>query len=114
MDSNHRSAGYEPAGICWPTLPKRSRDLKTSKQDAENALYHRLREPTDEQLHSNLVQKAIKDATSALSSCEASWGNGDRISKPDFYDRDRAGYTMIYDKRAATYSRDEAAFSTEP
>ena len=70
---------------CWPDNPKQPNDLQTSKQDAETALYDRLRDDTDEQLHSNLVQKAIKDATSAISSCKTSWENGDRISKPDFY-----------------------------
>ena len=97
---------------CWPDTLKQPADLQTSKQDAEEALYDRLREDTNEQLHSNLVQKAIKDATSAISSCKTSWENGDRISKPDFYDRERAGYTMTYDKRAATYTRYEATFST--
>ncbi len=97
---------------CWPDTPKQPDDLQTSKQDAEDALYDRLREDTNEQLHSNLVQKAIKDATSAVSSCKTSWENGDRISKPDFYDREQSGYTMTYDKRAATYDRYEATFST--
>jgi len=97
---------------CWPDNPKQPSKLETSKQAAENALYDRLRDETDEQLNANLVQKAIKDATAAISSCKTSWENGDRISKPDFYDRDYAGYTMTYDKRAATYNRYEATFST--
>lgn len=99
---------------CWPNTPTQPHDLKTSKRDAENALYNRLRAATDEQLHANLVQKAIKDATAAVGSCKTSWENGGRISKPDFYDRDLPGYTMTYDKRAATYSRYEATFSTVP
>jgi IS605 OrfB family transposase len=102
----------ETVDHCWPANPKQPSDLKTSKQDAENALYSQLRDETDEQLNANLVQKAIKDATSAVSSCKTSWENGDRISKPDFYDRDMPGYTMTYDKRAATYNRYEASFST--
>jgi len=53
---------------CWPDTPKQPDDLQTNKQDAEDALYHRLRDDTNEQLHSNPVQKAIKDATSAISS----------------------------------------------
>ena len=97
---------------CWPDTPKQPADLQTSKQAAEDALYNRLRGDTNEQLNANLVQKAIKDATSAISSCKTNWENGDWISKPDFYDRDRAGYTMTYDKRGATYSRYEATFST--
>jgi len=60
----------ETVDYCWPDTPKQPADLQTSKQDAENALYDRLREETNEQLHSNLVQKAIKDATSAISSCQ--------------------------------------------
>jgi len=97
---------------CWADTPKQPGELQTSKQDAENALYEQLRDDTDEELHSNLVQKGIKDATSAISSCKSSWENGDRISKPNFYDRDAPGYTMTYDKRAGTYSRYEATFST--
>ena len=102
----------QTVNYCWPNTPKQPDDLQTSKQDAEDALYHQLRDDTDEELNANLVQKAIKDATSAVSSCKTSWENGDRISKPDFYDRDRSGYTITYDKRAATYSRYEATFST--
>jgi len=102
----------ETVDHCWPDNPKQPSDLETSKQAAEDALYDRLRDETDEKLNANLVQKAIKDATSAISSCKTSWENGDRISKPDFYDRDYAGYTMTYDKRAATYKRYEASFST--
>lgn len=97
---------------CWPDQPTQPTDLETSKQDAENALYDQLREDTGEALHSNLVQKAIKDATSAVGSCKTSWENGDRISKPNFHDRDLPGYTMTYDKRAATYNRYEATFAT--
>lgn len=102
----------ETVNYCWPDTPKHPSDLETSKHTAENALYDRLREATDETLHANLVQKAIKDATSAVESCQTSWENGDRVSKPNFYDRDQPGYTMTYDKRAATYGRYEATFST--
>ncbi len=102
----------EAVDHCWPETPKQPDDLQTSKQAAEDALYDRLRDDTNEHLHSNLVQKAIKDATSAISACKTSWENGDRTSKPDFDDRERAGYTMTYDNRAATYGRYEATFST--
>ena len=50
----------------WPDNPKRPGDLETSKQAVEDALYDELRTETDG-LHANLVQKAIKDATDALS-----------------------------------------------
>jgi hypothetical protein len=56
---------------CWDN-PKQPSDLVTSKSQAEDALYHDLRDETDEQLHSNLVQKAIKDVTSALSGLKKS------------------------------------------
>jgi hypothetical protein len=35
--------------------PKQPADLQTSKQDAEDELYDRLRNDTNEQLHPNLV-----------------------------------------------------------
>ena len=96
---------------CWPNQPKQPDDLTTSKGDAEDALYHDLREATDYNLNANLVQKAIKDAVGAVGSCKTSWKNGDRISKPAFEDHDDASYTMTYDKRAATYHRYKASFA---
>lgn len=68
---------------CWPAQPKQPDDLVTSKQEAEGALYNTLREETNG-LQANLVQKAIKDAVAAVSSCKTHWENGDRISKPSF------------------------------
>ncbi len=96
---------------CWPNQPKQPDDLTTSKGDAEDALYHDLREATDYTLNANLVQKAIKDAVGAVGSCKTSWKNGDRISKPVFEDHDDTSYTMTYDKRAATYHRYKASFA---
>ena len=96
---------------CWPDTPTHPDDLKTSKGDAEDALYDNLRDKTDNELHANLVQKAIKDAVSAVGSCKTSWENGDRISKPEFQNRADESYTMTYDKRAATYHRYKASFA---
>ncbi|MDB2246508.1 transposase [Halorubrum ezzemoulense] len=96
---------------CWPDAPTHPDDLKTGKGDAEDALYDDLRDKTDHELHSNLVQKAIKDAVSAVGSCKTSWENGDRISKPEFQDHADESYTMTYDKRAATYHRYKASFA---
>jgi exonuclease VII large subunit len=50
---------------CWDD-PKQPSDLVTSKTQAEEALYHELRDETDKQLHSNLVQKAIKNVTTVM------------------------------------------------
>ena len=95
---------------CWPDQPKQPDDLVTSKKEAEDALYSKLREETAG-LQANLVQKAIKDAVAAVSSCKTHWENGDRISKPSF-DFEDGTYSRTYDKRAATYSKHEASFAT--
>ncbi|GGL44860.1 transposase [Halarchaeum grantii] len=101
----------ETVDYCWPDRPKRPGDLSTSKGDAEAALYYPLREQTDD-LHSNLVQKAIKDAVSAVNSCQSNWTAGRRVSKPHFGDGREAEWTMHYDKRAATYSRYKVSLAT--
>lgn len=95
---------------CWPTQPKQPDDLITSKTEVEDALYEELREETCG-LHSNLVQKAIKDAVSAVSSCKTHWEEGDRISRPEFSVEDGT-YSRTYDRRAASYSKHEASFAT--
>jgi IS605 OrfB family transposase len=105
LHCQHRAVEY-----CWPTTPKRPSDLITDKGEVEEALYDELREETDG-LHSNLVQKAIKDAVSAVSSCQTHWENGDRISKPSF-DVENGTYARTYDKRAATYHRHEVSLAT--
>ena len=96
---------------CWPTTPKQPDDLITDKGDAESALYDQLREDTDG-LHANLVQKAIKDATSAVGAAKSNWESGDRVSKPDFADEDDPSWSMTYDKRAATYHRYKVSLAT--
>ena len=94
---------------CWNN-PKQPSDLVTSKSQAEDALYHDLRDETDEQLHSNLVQKAIKDVTSALSGLKEIWKNGNRISKPAWNIENE--WSMTYDTKAGSFSKYEATFST--
>jgi len=44
-----------------------------SKERAEDALYHDLRDETNEKLHSILVQKAIKDVTSTMLGLKELW-----------------------------------------
>jgi IS605 OrfB family transposase len=94
---------------CWNN-PKRPSDLVTSKSQAEKALYHELRDETDEQLHGNLVQKAIKDVTTVMDTLQTQWEKGERISKPEWnIERE---WSMTYDTKAGTFSKHEATFST--
>jgi len=95
---------------CWPDTPKKPSDIETSKRDVENALYDTLREDTDH-LHANLVQKAIADVTSALTTLKTNWKNGFRISKPEWNTSEDA-WTMTYDKRAATFHKHEVSLAT--
>jgi IS605 OrfB family transposase len=81
-------------------------DCVTSKSEAEDAIYDDLRKETDE-LHANLVQKAIKRATDNIDNCVDRLANGENTSKPE-YDT----FSIVYDKRAATYYRDKVSLAT--
>jgi putative transposase len=81
-------------------------DCVTSKSDAENAIYDDLRKETDG-LHANLVQKAIKRATDDIDNCVDRLADGENTSKPN-YDT----FSIVYDKRAATYDRDKVSLAT--
>jgi len=81
-------------------------DCVTSKSEAENAIYDDLREETD-RLHANLVQKAIKRATDDIDSCVDRLADDEDTSKPE-YDT----FSIVYDKRAATYHRDKVSLAT--
>jgi len=81
-------------------------DCVTSKSEAEAAIYDDLREETDG-LHANLVQKAIKRATDDIANCVARLADGEPTSKPE-YDT----FSIVYDKRAATYYRDKVSLAT--
>ena len=78
----------------------------TSKSEAEAAIYDELRHDTDG-LHANLVQKAIKRATDDISTCVDRLADGENTSKPA-YDT----FSIVYDKRAATYYRDSVSLAT--
>ena len=78
----------------------------TSKNEAEAAIYDGLRKETD-YLHANLVQKAIKRATDDIDNCVDSLAEGENTSKPE-YDT----FSIVYDKRAATYYRDRVSLAT--
>ena len=81
-------------------------DCVTSKSEAEAAIYDELRHETDG-LHANLVQKAIKRATDDISNCVDRLVEGENTSKPH-YDT----FSIVYDKRAATYYRDKVSLAT--
>ncbi|RLM50122.1 RNA-guided endonuclease TnpB family protein [Halorubrum sp. Atlit-28R] len=77
----------------------------TSKQQAETALYERLREETA--LTANLVQKGIRRAIEATKSGVARLKKGEATSQPHF-----DAWSVVYDKRSATFSRDHVSLST--
>ncbi|MFC7227939.1 transposase [Salinirubellus salinus] len=77
----------------------------TSKQQAENALYERLRGETE--LTANLVQKGIRRAIEATKSGVARLKNGENTSQPHF-----DAWSVVYDKRSATFHRDHVSLST--
>jgi transposase len=77
----------------------------TSKQNAENALYERLRDETE--LTANLVQKGIRRAIEATKSGVARLKKGDNTSQPYFN-----AWSVVYDKRSATFHRDHVSLST--
>ncbi|WP_435064867.1 RNA-guided endonuclease InsQ/TnpB family protein [Halobaculum sp. EA56] len=77
----------------------------TSKQNAENALYDRLR--TETELTANLVQKGIRRAIEATKSGVSRLKKGDNTSQPHF-----DAWSVVYDKRSATFHRDHVSLST--
>jgi IS605 OrfB family transposase len=81
-------------------------DCVTSKSEAEAAIYDDLRHETDG-LHANLVQKAIKRATDDIGNCVDRLADGENTGKPE-YDT----FSIVYDKRAATYCRDKVSLAT--
>ena len=72
---------------------------------ARRALYDPLRDETE--LHANLVQKAIRQAISAVRSGVARRKKGQNTSRPEF-----TALSLVYDKRSATFSRDRVSLST--
>ena len=81
-------------------------DCVTSKSNAEDALYDDLREETNG-LHANLVQKAIKRAIKDVDNAVDRLPNAENVSQPE-YDT----FSIVYDKRAATYHRDKVSLAT--
>src|SRR6056297_3451492 len=77
----------------------------TANTTARNALYNELREETE--LTANLVQEAIRRAVQAVTGCVERWKQGKRVSQPDF-----TSWSMLYDKRSATFYRNKVSLST--
>ena len=77
----------------------------TSKQQAEKALYERLRDETA--LTANLVQKGIRRAVKAIKSGVARLKKDEPTSQPQF-----DAWSVVYDKRSATFHRDHVSLST--
>jgi len=65
----------------------------------------KLREETD--LTANPVQEAIRRAVQATKGCVERWKQGKRVSQPEF-----TSWSMVYDKRSATFYRDHVSLST--
>lgn len=78
----------------------------TSRSRADGALYDDLRAETGS-LHANLVQKAIKRAITDIDNCVDRLADGEPTSRPE-YDT----FSIVYDKRAATYHRDRVSLAT--
>lgn len=91
------------AEFCWSN--RHHDDCVTSKAKAERALYADLKADTD--LTANLVQKAIRRAVEAVKGCVERWKKRQRVSKPHF-----DSWSIVYDKRSATFFRDRASLST--
>ncbi|WP_435344831.1 RNA-guided endonuclease InsQ/TnpB family protein [Haloarchaeobius sp. HRN-SO-5] len=91
------------AEFCWSD--DSYTECVTSNTTARDALYDDLREETN--LTANLVQEAIRRAVHATKGCVERWKNGKRVSQPEF-----TSWSMVYDKRSATFYRNEVSLST--
>ena len=91
------------AEFCWDDTSHT--DCITANTAARDALYKELREETD--LTANLVQEAIRRAVQATKGCVERWKQGKRVSQPEF-----TSWSMVYDKRSATFYRDRVSLST--
>ncbi|EMA54745.1 RNA-guided endonuclease InsQ/TnpB family protein [Halococcus thailandensis] len=89
--------------FCWSD--RHYDECVTSKAKAERALYDDLKADTD--LTANLVQKAIRRAVEAVKSGVDRWKKGRRTNQPQF-----DSWSVVYDKRSATFSRSEVSLST--
>jgi putative transposase len=89
--------------FCWNDTSYKN--CITANTTARNALYKELREETD--LTANLVQEAIRRAVQSTKGVVERWKQGKRVSQPEF-----SSWSMVYDKRSATFYRDHVSLST--
>ncbi|MFH5802157.1 RNA-guided endonuclease InsQ/TnpB family protein [Haladaptatus sp. CMAA 1911] len=89
--------------FCWDDTSYKN--CITANNTARNALYTELRAETD--LTANLVQEAIRRAVQATKGIVERWKQGKRVSRPEF-----TSWSMVYDKRSATFYRDRVSLST--
>ncbi len=91
------------AEFCWSD--DSYTECVTANTTARDALYDKLRDETD--LTANLVQEAIRRAVQAVKGCAERWKQGNRVSQPEF-----TSWSMLYDKRSATFYRNKVSLST--
>ncbi|MDL5360587.1 transposase [Halalkalicoccus sp. NIPERK01] len=109
LDDLHESArqflhcANRAAEFCWND--ESYTNCVTANTTARDALYKDLRAETD--LTANLVQEAIRRAVQATKGCVERWKQGKRVSQPEF-----TSWSMVYDKRSATFYRDRVSLST--
>ena len=92
------------ADFCWNKYDREA--CVTSKATAESALYDALRRETDD-LHANLLQKAIRRAVEAVKSGVERWEKRQRVSQPHF-----DSWSVVYDERSATIGEDGVSLAT--
>ena len=108
-DALHRTAeqylycANRTANYCWSDTSYT--ECKTNKRRVRDALYSGLREETE--LHSQLVQAAIRRAVGAVKGVVERWKKGRRVSRPTF-----TAETIDYDARSATFYRRKASLAT--
>ena len=108
-DALHRTAeqylycANRTADYCWSNTSYT--ECKTNKRRVRDALYDDLREETE--LHSQLVQAAIRRAVEAVTGVVERWKKGQCISQPTF-----TAETIDYDSRSATFYRRKASLAT--
>ena len=108
-DALHRTADQylycanRTAKFCWSETSYT--ECKTNKRNVRDALYDDLRDETE--LHSQLVQAAIRRGVEAVTGVVERWKKGQRVSRPTF-----TAETMDYDTRSATFYRRKASLAT--
>jgi len=108
-DALHRTADQylycanRTAEYCWSDTSYT--ECKTNKRNVRDALYDDLRDETE--LHSQLVQAAIRRGVEAVKGVIERWKKGQRVSRPTF-----TAETMDYDTRSATFYRNKASLAT--